>query len=196
MYLSLSIYIHYRPSPRRWGVPPSRRGPSWCGRCLRSCSWPIIISINRNSSSNDNSSNTNTTIINNTINDITSNDNNNANNNNNNNYANNDSDDDNDNNRPSSPTRTDGSCRLEWRTRWRSLKTITDGMSLRPQPQTFSKLTFLSEFSKSYTFLNWLSGALVGVGGSDFIGYLGFLCIKIHQRGVQWKQGDVIHIIV
>ena len=38
----------------------------------------------------------------------------------------------------------------------------------RPQPQTFSKLVFLIQFSQSYIFLNWLSGALVGVGGPDF----------------------------
>ena len=40
----------------------------------------------------------------------------------------------------------------------------------RPQPNKFSKLVLLTYFSQSYTFLNWLSGALVGVGGSDFIG--------------------------
>ena len=40
----------------------------------------------------------------------------------------------------------------------------------RTQPQTFGKLVFLIEFRKSYICLNWLSGALVGVGGSDFIG--------------------------
>ena len=41
----------------------------------------------------------------------------------------------------------------------------------RPQPQTFSKLVFIMEFTQYYICLNWLSGALVGVGGSDFIGY-------------------------
>ena len=41
----------------------------------------------------------------------------------------------------------------------------------RPQPQTFSKLALLIYFGESYIFLNWLSGALVGVGDSDFIGY-------------------------
>ena len=39
----------------------------------------------------------------------------------------------------------------------------------RPKPQKFSKLVFLIEFSWSCIFLNWLSGALVGVGGSDFV---------------------------
>ena len=34
----------------------------------------------------------------------------------------------------------------------------------RPQPQKFSKLVFLIQFSYYYNFLN-------GVGGSDFIGY-------------------------
>ena len=49
---------------------------------------------------------------------------------------------------------------------------LTDGTGTpRPQPQTFSKLVFLIEFSKSYICLDWLSGALVGVGGSDFIGH-------------------------
>ena len=42
----------------------------------------------------------------------------------------------------------------------------------RPQPQKFSKLVFLIELSKSCLFLNWLSGALVGVGGSDIVGYV------------------------
>ena len=41
----------------------------------------------------------------------------------------------------------------------------------RPRPQTFSKFVFLHSFSELF-FLNWLSGALVGVGGSDFIGCL------------------------
>ena len=40
----------------------------------------------------------------------------------------------------------------------------------RPQPQKFSKLTFLTYFRYPCMFLNWSSGALVGVGGSDFIG--------------------------
>ena len=35
----------------------------------------------------------------------------------------------------------------------------------RPQPQTFRNLV-------DYMFIHWLSGALVGVGGSDFIGYI------------------------
>ena len=35
----------------------------------------------------------------------------------------------------------------------------------------FSKLAFLIYFVTFYVCLNWLSGALVGVGGSDFIGY-------------------------
>ena len=51
----------------------------------------------------------------------------------------------------------------------------TDGIGhprLQPQrPQTFSKLMFLLYFSESYIFLSWLSGALVGIGGSDFIAY-------------------------
>ena len=38
----------------------------------------------------------------------------------------------------------------------------------RPQPQSVSKLVFLRYFSSSYLCLSWLSGALVGVGGSDF----------------------------
>ena len=40
-----------------------------------------------------------------------------------------------------------------------------------PQPQTFGKLASLVESSLSYIALNCLSGAPVGVGGSDFIGY-------------------------
>ena len=39
----------------------------------------------------------------------------------------------------------------------------------RPQPQ--SNLVFLTQLSSYYIFLNWLFGALVGVGGSDFVGY-------------------------
>ena len=39
----------------------------------------------------------------------------------------------------------------------------------RPQPQASSTFVFLIESSRSYIFLNWLSWALVGVGGSDFI---------------------------
>ena len=37
-----------------------------------------------------------------------------------------------------------------------------------------SRLLFLVELSKSYICLNWLSVALVGVGGSDFIGCKGW----------------------
>ena len=40
----------------------------------------------------------------------------------------------------------------------------------RPQPETFGKLVSLMQFSQSYIFLNWLSGFLLGVGNSDFIG--------------------------
>ena len=40
----------------------------------------------------------------------------------------------------------------------------------RPQPRKFSKLMLLIQFSQSCICLNWLSGALIGVGGSDFIG--------------------------
>ena len=42
-----------------------------------------------------------------------------------------------------------------------------------------------------YSFLNRSSGALVGVGGSDF----NTTRFKIPQRGVQWKQGVVIYMI-
>ena len=41
----------------------------------------------------------------------------------------------------------------------------------RPQPQKCSKLVFLTYFTRSCIFLTWCSGALVGVGGSDVIGY-------------------------
>ena len=40
----------------------------------------------------------------------------------------------------------------------------------RPQPQSFSKSLFLTYFRQSCIFNNWLSGALVRVGGSYFIG--------------------------
>ena len=40
----------------------------------------------------------------------------------------------------------------------------------RPKPQKFSKQMYLIELSRSWFYLNWSSGALVGVGGSDFIG--------------------------
>ena len=39
----------------------------------------------------------------------------------------------------------------------------------RPQPQKLSKYVCLIEFDEFYICLNWLPGALVGVGGSDFI---------------------------
>ena len=41
----------------------------------------------------------------------------------------------------------------------------------RPQPEKLSKLVFLVTIGEYCICLNWLSGALVGVGGSDFIGY-------------------------
>ena len=41
----------------------------------------------------------------------------------------------------------------------------------RPQPEKFSKTVSLTRFSRYDICLNWLSGALVGVGGSDFIFY-------------------------
>ena len=40
----------------------------------------------------------------------------------------------------------------------------------RPQTKTISKLVSLISFSKPYMFLNSLSGVLLGIGGSDFIG--------------------------
>ena len=40
-----------------------------------------------------------------------------------------------------------------------------------PSPKAFSRLVFLLELSWDYVFLSWLSGALLGVGGSYFIGY-------------------------
>ena len=40
------------------------------------------------------------------------------------------------------------------------------------KPQKLSELMFLIEVINYYICLNWLSGALVGVGGSDFIGYI------------------------
>ena len=43
----------------------------------------------------------------------------------------------------------------------------------RTPTSNISNLVFLMEFSQSSIFLNGLSGALVGVGGSDFVGYLG-----------------------
>ena len=50
---------------------------------------------------------------------------------------------------------------------------VADGTGNPRRPRNFSKLVFLMTFSRSYIFLNWLSGALVGVGGSDFFGYQG-----------------------
>ena len=52
---------------------------------------------------------------------------------------------------------------------------ITNGIGTsdpKPQPKIFSKLVFLMYLSQSsiISFLNWLSGALVGVRGSDLIG--------------------------
>ena len=51
----------------------------------------------------------------------------------------------------------------------------------RPQPHKFSKLVFLIKFSESYICLNWLSGVLVGVGGSGFIGN-SVRCRGVHAR--------------
>ena len=48
---------------------------------------------------------------------------------------------------------------------------LTDGIGTPdPKPQKFSKLVFIIEFSQSRIFLNWWSGALVGVLVSYFIG--------------------------
>ena len=43
------------------------------------------------------------------------------------------------------------------------------GHAERPQPQKFSKLVSLTYFGQSCISLSWLSGAPVGVGGSDVI---------------------------
>ena len=45
-------------------------------------------------------------------------------------------------------------------------------MNLRPGPQTFSKQVFTILCSWYCISLNWSSGALVGVGGSNFIDYI------------------------
>ena len=48
---------------------------------------------------------------------------------------------------------------------------LADGIrNPRPRPQTFGKLALLITFSPYYILLNWLSGSLVGVGGSNFSG--------------------------
>ena len=47
--------------------------------------------------------------------------------------------------------------------------------------KALSNLGFLIEFSESYIFVNWLSGALVGVGGSDFIGYVRTPRERVHM---------------
>ena len=58
---------------------------------------------------------------------------------------------------------------------------FTNGIGTRrPQPQKYRKLVFLIEVSRPCTFLNWLSGAPVGVGGSDFIGYV----LSLRQGGL------------
>ena len=47
---------------------------------------------------------------------------------------------------------------------------LTDGRGTPdPSPRNIMNWCFLIYFNCSYIFLNWLSGALVGVGGSDFI---------------------------
>ena len=53
----------------------------------------------------------------------------------------------------------------------------------RSQPHKFSKLVFLMKFSSSLICLNCLSGALVGVRGSDF---MGILESSIGRRLVAW----------
>ena len=51
------------------------------------------------------------------------------------------------------------------------LLAVTGGIGTpEPQPQKCSKLVSRVELSQAYMFLNWLSAALVGVGGSDCIG--------------------------
>ena len=52
-----------------------------------------------------------------------------------------------------------------------------DGVGTPPTPAPeIWKLVLLMKFSSSYIFLNWLSGALVGVGDSEFIGNNGGVC--------------------
>ena len=65
-------------------------------------------------------------------------------------------------------------------------------MNPRPQPKTYSKFVFLIYFSWSYIFRNLLSGALVGVGGSDFIGYL-WGCSRA-TGPKSWKSNNYIKI--
>ena len=62
----------------------------------------------------------------------------------------------------------------------------------RPQPWKFSNPVCLcyNLFVEYCICLNWLSGALVGVGGSDFIGYTstGHLAQRSKQSSVQWNM--------
>ena len=58
--------------------------------------------------------------------------------------------------------------RREIRKRSNKHRPSSEGDSGLAQPHTFTKLVFLIEFDQYYIFLNWLSGALVGVVGSDF----------------------------
>ena len=76
----------------------------------------------------------------------------------------------------------------------------------RPQPQKYSNLVSLIECSQYCICLNWLSGALVGVGVSDFIGHptvnplqapdvnpflQSSVCLPSHRGGHTYGYGDV-----
>ena len=61
-------------------------------------------------------------------------------------------------------------CRHVWTYQAEGLRLHRWNSSPRPQPQKLSKLLSLIHISQHYICLNWLSEALGGVGGSDFIG--------------------------
>ena len=49
---------------------------------------------------------------------------------------------------------------------------MVSGRTPEPQLQKFGKLVLLLEVGEYRICLDWLSGALVGVGGSDLLGYV------------------------
>ena len=65
-------------------------------------------------------------------------------------------------------TRQDETRRDE--TRRDGKRTVTDGIGTPTQPEKLNELVSLIKLGDPYMFLNWLSGVLVGVGGSEFVG--------------------------
>ena len=78
-----------------------------------------------------------------------------------------------------------------------SIKEITDGTPDPNPKHLVRQFVFLTWFRQAYIFLNWLSGALVGVGGSDIIGYYTYTnTLYIHYALYYIKLYHTHHIII